>query len=71
VGEFGYIKTQRLIHQNLAGRIVNMVVATNYMGDFHQRIIDNHSKVVGRITIAAFNDQVIEFVIIKTNIPFD
>ena len=71
VGEFRDIKTQRLIHQNLAGRVVHMVITSNYMGYFHHRIIDNHSKVISRVTIAAFYDQVIELVIIKTDIAFN
>ncbi len=71
MGEFGHIETQCLIHQNLAGCIVDMVITADYMRDVHKCVIDDDGKVIGRIPIAALNDQVIQLIIIKADISFN
>ena len=56
MGKFRDSKTKRLIHQNLAWGVVDMVIAADYMGDIHQGVINDHGKVIGWIPVAAFND---------------
>jgi protein-export membrane protein SecD len=50
---------QRLKNMNLSRCVVDMVIATNDMGDGHVNIINNDAKVVGGRTVRASNDQVI------------
>ncbi len=71
MGKFRDSKTQRLIKQNLARRVIDMVIAADDMGNVHQRVINDHSKVVGRVTIATLNDQIVKLFIIKTNVSFN
>ncbi len=71
MGEFRHIKTQCLIHQNLARRIVDMVVTADDMRDVHERVIDDNGKVVSGIAVAAFDDQIIQLIIIKADIAFN
>jgi hypothetical protein len=53
----------------LPRRIVQVVVTTNYVTDFHIRIVDNDSEVVGWRTIGSSYDQVIELCIVELDAP--
>ena len=48
---------------DLARRVVDVIIATNDVGDFHVPVIDTDTEVVGRRTVGAGDDEVIEFVV--------
>src|SRR5664280_736313 len=71
MSEFWHIETQRLIHQNLAWCIVDMVVTANDMSDVHERVVDDDGKIISRISVTAFDDQIVQLIIIETYIAFN
>jgi hypothetical protein len=58
MGEDGSIPTQRLVEQNLAGRIGKMIISPYHMGDIHKIIIDNAGKIIGRHRIGPDDDEI-------------
>ena len=56
----------RLIQQNLARRIVDVVVAADNVGHLHQHVVDHHGQIVGRCPVASEQNQVVQFLVVET-----
>ena len=48
-----------------------MIVTADDMRDVHERVIDDNGKIIRRIAVAAFDDQIIQLIIIKADIAFN
>ena len=48
-----------------------MVVPPDDMGDPHLGVIDDNREIVGRITVGALDDQVVQLLVAEGDIPFD
>ena len=59
VREVGNRQAQRLVDQNLTGRVRQMVVAADDMRDLHVRVIAHHGEVVRGRAIRAHDDHVV------------
>ena len=71
VGVFWTLGAQGFENINLSGCIINMIVSPDNMGNFHFHVVDNDSEVVGRGTIRASDDQVIELAIFDAHRAFN
>ncbi len=71
VGELGHRIAQRLIDHHLARGVRQVVVAADYMGDAHERIVHHGGEVVGGGAIAAHDDKVVQLAGVKGHIPMD
>ncbi|OIQ76416.1 hypothetical protein GALL_419010 [mine drainage metagenome] len=55
---------------DLAWRIVDMVVATDDMGDAHIPVVHHHTEIVGRRAVGTGDDEVIQLLVGNGNAPF-
>ena len=60
-----------LVKEDLARRIIDMIVAAQDHRHPHLGIIDNDDEVVGRGVVGALNDEVVEFFVLEGDGPFD
>ena len=61
-GQVGVIRDlcpQGFQNVDLAGRVVDVIIAANDMADVHVPVVDHHTEVVGRGAIPAGNDEVV------------
>ena len=61
MGEFRHWRAQSLIHEDLARRVVDMIVAADHVGDAHVDVIHHHHEVVGRRAVGTLDDDVVQF----------
>src|SRR5699024_3178996 len=54
---------QRFQNIDLARCVVDMVFTTDYVGDFHIPVINNHTEVIGWGTIGTADNQIIQFLV--------
>ena len=54
---------QGLKNVDLAWRVVDMVFATDNVGDFHIPVIDNHTEVIGWGTIGTADNKIVQFLV--------
>jgi len=71
MAEQRHLVPQRLVDQDLFGRIVDMVVSPNDVGNPHLGVVDDDREVVRRIPVGPLQDQIIQLLVIKRDIPFD
>ena len=57
--------THRAQHVDLPRRIVEVIVAPDYVRDPHVVIVHHHAEVVGWIAIGPLNDQIIKFAVLE------
>ncbi len=58
--EFRHRPVERLIELGLEKRVVQMLVAADHMGHAHVVVVDDDREVVGRGTVGAQDDPVVE-----------
>jgi hypothetical protein len=63
--------TQRLIYEDLTGRVINVVITSDNMGNPHKGIVDDYCEIIGGSVISPENDKVIQFFTIKGNLSPD
>ena len=63
VREVRYGRAQRLVDVDLARRVVDVVVAAHHVGDAHVDVVHHHREVVGGVTVAAEDDEVVELAV--------
>ena len=52
----------------LPGRIIHVIVTTDYVGYAHIQIINDDGQVIGRRTIRPADDQIIQFIILENDL---
>ena len=52
----------RLVHQQLPGRVRDVILAPDHMRDLHQRIVHDDGEVVGGVTVGANDDRIADHV---------
>ena len=62
---------QRAQNVDLAGRVIDMVVAANDVGDLHVPVVDHNTEVVGGGAVGACYDQIVQFAVVETDRPLD
>jgi uncharacterized protein YuzE len=67
----GTLPVHRLIDQALAGGVVQMVVATDHVGDAHVVVVDHHGEIVGRRAVGAQQDQVVQIDVLEGHRALD
>ena len=63
------LPAERLVDQGLAGGVVEMIVAANHVGHAHVVVIDHHGQVIGRRTVGAQQDQVVQILVLEPDVP--
>ena len=58
------IPAQRLINMVLTKRIIQMVIAADYMANAHIMIIHYHRQHIGGGTVAAHQDHIIQLIVL-------
>jgi len=64
-------ETERLQHVHLARGVVQVVVATDDMGDIHVHVVHHDGEVVGRRAVGARNYKIVEFDVLEHHAPAD
>ena len=67
VAEGGEGAAQGVVEENLFGRVGDVIVAAQHMGDLHGDVVGDHCKVVGGRAIAAQNDKVVDAVVLEAD----
>src|SRR5436853_1289838 len=57
--------------RDLSRRIGQMIVASNDMGNAHERVIDHNREIVGRIAVGTQDNQVVQEVVLEDHPSFD
>ncbi len=57
MAEMGYLVTEGLIEEDLAGRVVDMVVPAEDMGYSHLGIIHDHGEIVSGVAVSSFRSR--------------
>ena len=65
MAEFRQRIIQGLVDEDLTGRVGDVIVATDDMGDLHGHVVDNDREIIGRGTIGAQDDQVVQLAVVK------
>ena len=52
-------------HIHLPWGVIQVIVAANHMGDAHVHIIDHHAEIVGRRSIRACHDKIVELAVLE------
>ena len=65
MAELGQGRAQGLVKLDLARCVIDVVVASNDMGDAHGYVVHHHGHVVGGHAVATQNDQVVQFGVVK------
>ena len=65
VAEPGRLKAEGPVHEYLAGRIVDVVVAPDDVGKAHEGVVDYDREIVGRRVVAPEYDEVIQLLGLK------
>ena len=60
VRERRHRRAERFVDIDLARRVVDVVVATNHLGDAHVDIVDHHCEIVGREAVGTDQHQIVE-----------
>jgi hypothetical protein len=63
--------SQGLVEEDLPGSIVHMIISADYVGDAHGGIVHYHAEVIGGPPIAAQENQIIHFRVVKLDGSFD
>ena len=71
MAEGGQGRAQGFIEKDLFRRIADVIVPPDDCVDPHGDVVDDHGQIVGRGAIAALNDKIVQFGILKDNIAFD
>ncbi len=71
VAERGQVVAERLIEQDLARGVREMIVAADDVRDAHLRVVDDDTEVVGRGAVGAQNDEIVELGVLEDDGPFD
>ena len=71
VGKLRQDRAQRLIKLDLPGRIGEMIVAANDVGDLHVDVVDDDTKVIGRGAVGAGDDQIVQLAVVEHDVAFD
>src|SRR5947199_8318988 len=56
--ELRWREAERLVQQDLPRRVRDVILTTDHMRNFHQRIVDNDGEVVRRMSVCADDDRV-------------
>jgi hypothetical protein len=57
--------------RDLSRRIGQMIVASNDMGNPHERVINHNREIIGRIAVGTQNNQVVQEVVLEDHSSFD
>jgi len=71
VAKAGQVEVQGLVDEDLARRVVQMVVAPDDVGDAHGGVVHHHGQVVGGRAVAPAQHHVVEFGIVDGHRPLD
>jgi hypothetical protein len=68
VREHRDLGAERGEHVDLSRRVVEVIIAADHMGHAHVHVIDDHAKIVGRRTVGARDNQIIQLSIFEGDI---
>ena len=60
VGECRHREVERAIKKNVLRRVRDVVVAPDDVGDFHVDVVDHDRQVIGRVSVGAKDDEVVQ-----------
>ena len=60
----GLLAAQCFQNIDLAWRVVDVVVATNDVGNVHFQVVDHHAKVVGGCAVLPGDNQIVHFFVV-------
>ena len=63
--------SQCMEDRDLSRRIGQMIVASNDMGNPHERVIDHNREIVGRIAVGTQDNQIVQEVVLEDHPSFD
>ena len=63
------IEAQRLLEQDMLGRVGQMLLATDDVRDLHERVIDDDCEMVGREAVGLSNDEILQLTGSETDFP--
>src|SRR5271157_2682298 len=58
MAELRHIEAKGPVHEDLAGRVIDMVVSPDDMGDTHKGVIDDDREIVRGRTVIAEHDKI-------------
>ena len=65
MAELGHLEAEGRVHEDLAGRVVDVVVASQHVGDTHEGIVDHDGEIVGGRVVAPVYDEVVKLLGLK------
>ncbi len=69
MGKLRNRKIQSLIDLNLPRCVGDVIISPNDMGDLHQMVIDDYSKIVGGHTVGFLDYKIIQHSVFENNLP--
>ena len=67
----GRLDTQSSHNVQLPGCVVEMIITAHHVSDLHLAVVDNNREIVGRHTIRAHDDQIVQLRIVENYLTTD
>src|SRR5690606_5618020 len=71
VAVFGQGGAQGAQNVDLPGRVVDVVVAAQHVGDVHVPVVDHHTEVIGGGAIRTGDDEIVQFCVVEADGALD